>query len=50
MHALIDSSEIIIGSDDDPFVRQFVNAEIDGPLPFHFPGDDYRQTLMDRRA
>jgi phospholipid/cholesterol/gamma-HCH transport system ATP-binding protein len=39
-----------IRSSTDPFVRQFVNAEIDGPLPFHFPGDDYRQTLMDRRA
>jgi phospholipid/cholesterol/gamma-HCH transport system ATP-binding protein len=39
-----------IRSSTDPFVRQFVNAEIDGPLPFHFPGDDYRQTLMDRRT
>ncbi len=22
----------------DPFVRQFVNAEADGPVPFHYPG------------
>jgi len=23
---------------DDPFVRQFVQAEPDGPVPFHYPG------------
>lgn len=23
---------------DDPFVRQFVNAQPDGPVPFHYPG------------
>jgi len=22
----------------DPFVRQFVHAEVDGPVPFHYPG------------
>lgn len=23
---------------DDPYVKQFVNAEADGPVPFHYPG------------
>lgn len=23
---------------DDPYVRQFVHAEADGPVPFHYPG------------
>ena len=23
---------------NDPFVKQFVNAEADGPVPFHYPG------------
>jgi len=23
---------------DDPYVRQFVHAEVDGPVPFHYPG------------
>ena len=23
---------------DDPYVKQFVNAEPDGPVPFHYPG------------
>ena len=23
---------------DDPFVRQFVHAEVDGPVPFHYAG------------
>lgn len=27
------------------FVRQFVHGEIDGPVPFHYPGRDYRQDL-----
>jgi len=39
-----------IRASTDPFVHQFVNAEIDGPLPFHFPGDDYRTTLMETHA
>ncbi len=38
-----------IRASQDPFVHQFVNAEIDGPLPFHFPADDYRKTLMEAR-
>jgi len=27
------------------YVRQFVNGEIDGPVPFHYPGGDYKQDL-----
>jgi phospholipid/cholesterol/gamma-HCH transport system ATP-binding protein len=27
------------------FVHQFVHGEIDGPVPFHYPGGDYRQDL-----
>ncbi|MBU1426969.1 MAG: ABC transporter ATP-binding protein [Gammaproteobacteria bacterium] len=27
------------------FVHQFVHGEMDGPVPFHFPGGDYRQDL-----
>ena len=30
---------------DKAFVRQFVHGEIDGPVPFHYPGGDYRQEL-----
>ena len=29
-----------------PFVRQFVHAEPDGPVPFHYPAADYRETLL----
>jgi phospholipid/cholesterol/gamma-HCH transport system ATP-binding protein len=28
---------------DDPYVKQFVHAEADGPVPFHYPG----KTLAD---
>jgi phospholipid/cholesterol/gamma-HCH transport system ATP-binding protein len=30
-----------------PFVHQFVHAETDGPMPFHYPAPDYRQTLLE---
>jgi phospholipid/cholesterol/gamma-HCH transport system ATP-binding protein len=29
----------------DPFVHQFVHAEADGPVPFHYPADDYATAL-----
>ena len=28
------------------FVRQFVHAEPDGPVPFHYPAPDYREALL----
>jgi phospholipid/cholesterol/gamma-HCH transport system ATP-binding protein len=28
-----------------PYVRQFVNGEKDGPVPFHYPGGDYKLDL-----
>jgi len=30
---------------DKPFVRQFVYGETDGPMPFHYPADDYAHDL-----
>ncbi len=27
------------------FVRQFMHGEMDGPVPFHYPGAEYRQDL-----
>jgi phospholipid/cholesterol/gamma-HCH transport system ATP-binding protein len=29
-----------------PFVHQFVHAEPDGPVPFHYPAPDYRGALL----
>jgi phospholipid/cholesterol/gamma-HCH transport system ATP-binding protein len=29
----------------EPFVRQFVNGELDGPVPFHYPAPDYAAEL-----
>ncbi|CAN5277766.1 ABC transporter ATP-binding protein [soil metagenome] len=29
----------------DPFVKQFVHAETDGPVPFHYPGKSLREDL-----
>lgn len=31
---------------DSAWVKQFVNAEPDGPVPFHFPAPDYVEDLM----
>lgn len=37
----------------DPFVRQFVNAQADGPVPFHYPGaalaNDFGLTQGERK-
>ncbi|MDX8378532.1 MAG: ABC transporter ATP-binding protein [Gallionella sp.] len=38
------SPEALRASDTD-FVRQFVQGEMDGPVPFHYPSVDYRQAL-----
>ena len=29
----------------DPYVKQFVNAEADGPVPFHYPGKSLADDL-----
>ena len=34
-----------VRASDMPYVRQFVNGEIDGPVPFHYPGGDYKLDL-----
>jgi phospholipid/cholesterol/gamma-HCH transport system ATP-binding protein len=35
----------MIGS-QDPFVRQFLHAEPDGPVPFHYPSKPYPEELL----
>ena len=30
----------------DPFVRQFIDGEADGPVPFHYPAPSYRGALF----
>lgn len=32
-----------------PFVHQFVYGEKDGPVPFHYPAEDYKQELLGNR-
>lgn len=32
-------------SSDDPYVKQFVHAEADGPVPFHYPGRSLAEDL-----
>ena len=34
----------------DPYVKQFVNAEADGPVPFHYPGKSLAEDLGVRTA
>jgi phospholipid/cholesterol/gamma-HCH transport system ATP-binding protein len=34
-----------IRNSGEAFVRQFVHGEMDGPIPFHYPGANYRQDL-----
>jgi phospholipid/cholesterol/gamma-HCH transport system ATP-binding protein len=34
-----------MSASDDPYVRQFVHAQPDGPVPFHYPGRSMEQDL-----
>lgn len=34
-----------IRASGETFVKQFVHGEMDGPVPFHYPGGDYRKDL-----
>jgi phospholipid/cholesterol/gamma-HCH transport system ATP-binding protein len=35
-----------IRASKDPFVHQFVFAEADGPVPFHYNADSFDQELL----
>ena len=39
-----------IRASQDPFVHQFVFAEADGPVPFHYPAADFGQVLRQEVA
>ena len=41
-----DGSRDEIMSSTSDWVRQFVDGEADGPVPFHYPGDSIEQQLM----
>ena len=34
-----------IRQSDNPLIKQFINGEIDGPVPLHYPASDYRSDL-----
>ena len=35
-----------VQASEDPFVRQFVDGEPDGPVPFHYPARGYRDEIL----
>jgi len=35
-----------VRASSDPFVRQFIDGEEDGPVPFHYPASSYREALF----
>lgn len=35
-----------LSASSDPLVHQFMHAESDGPVPYHYPGKPYLQTLL----
>jgi len=38
-----------LGRSDSELVRQFMNGDADGPVPFHYPAGDYRDELLGSR-
>lgn len=39
-----------IGRSASPWIQQFMHGAPDGPVPFHYPADDYQQDLLDAAA
>jgi phospholipid/cholesterol/gamma-HCH transport system ATP-binding protein len=37
-----------IARSDSAWIRQFMDGAPDGPVPFHYPAEDYRMDLMGR--
>ena len=35
-------------ADRSEFVQQFIRGLADGPVPFHYPADNYREQLLSR--
>src|SRR5690606_3724355 len=35
-----------LAATDSPWVNQFMHGEADGPVPFHYPGREYRAHLL----
>jgi len=52
VYFMSDGAVVTAGTPDDirgsdaPFVHQFVWGEMDGPLPFHYPGSEYEADLQ----
>jgi phospholipid/cholesterol/gamma-HCH transport system ATP-binding protein len=36
-----------VRASSEPFVRQFINGEPDGPVPFHYPAGAYAAELLE---
>ena len=34
---------------DNPKLKQFIGGEPDGPVPFHFPAQDYQKEMLGER-
>lgn len=53
-HAIIIANGEVIGAGspaelsahESPLVHQFINGKPDGPVPFHFPAEDYRSDIL----
>ena len=52
LHLIADGKVIASGTPEellnstDARVRQFMQGEPDGPVPFHYPARDYREQMM----
>ncbi len=44
-HIVAEGTPTALRESADPYVRQFVHAEADGPVPFHYPGATLAQDL-----
>ncbi len=49
-HIIAHGSPKDLACTDSPWVKQFMHAEPDGPVPFHYPAPDYHAQLLGKVA
>jgi phospholipid/cholesterol/gamma-HCH transport system ATP-binding protein len=45
-HLVAQGSPEALARNDSPIVRQFIDGQADGPVPFHYPAPEYHEQLL----
>ncbi len=45
-HVIAEGTPTELQMTDNPKLKQFIGGEPDGPVPFHFPAQDYQKEML----